>query len=84
MTDLDAAVEHLRRGDWEAAHRIVQEDDSALSCWAHGIVHLLEGDEGNAGYWYRRAGRVLPPPGPDRSAVELQALAAAVAQGGAE
>jgi hypothetical protein len=25
-----------------------------LSCWAHGIVHMLEGDTSNARYWYRR------------------------------
>ena len=60
MTELIRAIEHLERGDWEAAHGIVQEDESPLSCWAHGIVHLMEGDVGNAGYWYRRAGRALP------------------------
>ena len=38
----------------------MQEDESKLGCWAHGIVHLLEGDFGNARYWYRRAGRTFP------------------------
>ena len=60
--DLRQAVALLARGDWQAAHAIVQEDeDSRLSCWAHGIVHLMEGDVPNARYWYRRAGRALPP-----------------------
>ena len=42
------------------AHPIVQNDSSDIGCWAHGIVHLLEGDVGNARYWYRRAGRPFP------------------------
>lgn len=78
MTDLETAVTLLRRGDWEAAHRIVQQDESPLSCWAHGIVHLMEGDEANAGYWYRRAGRALPAPDRGRIDTELRALADAV------
>ncbi len=58
--DLRQAVALLARGDWQAAHLIVQEDEeSRLACWAHGIVHLMEGDVANAGYWYRVAGRVL-------------------------
>ena len=58
--DLRIAVRLLREGDWRAAHEIVQNDEeSRLSCWAHGIVHLMEGDVANARYWYRSAGRVL-------------------------
>jgi len=56
--DLRRAVQLLENGDWQAAHAIVQEDeDSRLFCWAHGIVHLMEGDHSNARYWYRKAGR---------------------------
>ncbi len=57
---LAKAVAHLEAGDWQAAHAIVQKDASVLGCWAHGIVHLLEGDLDNAQYWYRRAHRTLP------------------------
>jgi hypothetical protein len=57
---LTRAVRHLEAGNWQAAHEIVQKDASALGCWAHGIVHLLEGDLGNAQYWYRRARRTFP------------------------
>ena len=58
---LAAALVHLERGDWRAAHEIVQKDeDSPLACWAHGIVHLMEGDVSNARYWYREAQRVFP------------------------
>ena len=58
---LDQAVELLASGNWKGAHEIVQKDeDSPLSCWAHGIVHILEGDISNARYWYRQAKRPFP------------------------
>jgi len=58
---LRSAVAHLEKGDWQAAHEIVQKDeDSPLSCWAHGIVHVMEGDLANARYWYREAKRAFP------------------------
>jgi hypothetical protein len=59
--ELSAALALLDQGDWKAAHEIVQKDEaSALSCWAHGIVHLMEGDLSNARYWYRKARRAFP------------------------
>ena len=59
-TQLRKAVAHLEAGDWQAAHEIVQKDEeSALACWAHGIVHIMEGDLPNARYWYARCGRKL-------------------------
>jgi hypothetical protein len=59
--DLGKALDLLRQGDWQAAHVIVQRDEkSPLSCWAHGIVHLMEGDVSNARYWYREAKRAFP------------------------
>ena len=57
---LNTAIRHLKKGDWEKAHEIVQNDASEMGCWAHGIVHMLEGDLGNARYWYRRAHRPFP------------------------
>ena len=72
---LSSALTHLERGDWRAAHEIVQQDeDDSLACWAHGIVHLMEGDNGNARYWYRRAGRAFPAAADP--ATEIKALAA--------
>jgi hypothetical protein len=59
--ELSKALTLLRKGDWQAAHRIVQRDEvSPLACWAHGIVHLMEGDTSNARYWYREAKREFP------------------------
>lgn len=60
-SELARAVALLEKGDWKAAHKIVQADeDSALACWAHGIVHLMEGDVSNARYWFREAKRPFP------------------------
>jgi len=73
--DLRRAVTLLERGDWKAAHEIVQADeDSAAACWAHGIVHLMEGDLPNARYWYGKAGRPFSEDVP----AEIAALSASL------
>ena len=54
---LARAVELLATGGWQQAHKIVQQEKSALAAWLHGIVHTLEGDLDNARYWYRKAKR---------------------------
>jgi hypothetical protein len=52
------AVDLALAGDWEAAHRIVQErEDDGLASWIHAVVHRMEGDRVNARYWYERCGR---------------------------
>ncbi|TDH39147.1 hypothetical protein E2A64_08745 [Pseudohoeflea suaedae] len=44
--------------DWAAAHNLCQaREGQAPFDWAHAICHRIEGDDGNAAYWYRRAGR---------------------------
>ena len=75
------AVRHLEAGEWEAAHLLVQKDASEHACWAHGIVHLIEGDLDTAKYWYRRAHRLLPHG--NTVAAEIAALKAAVREDGA-
>jgi len=64
-------IDLLARGDWEAAHTIVQPDKSAEASWLHGIVHTIEGDLENAQHWYRKAKR--PFPGPDAVQAEIAA-----------
>ena len=46
-----------RRGDWDRAHALVAEHDSADAAWVHAYLHRREGDDANARYWYRRAGK---------------------------
>ena len=66
---------HDGRGDWEAAHACAQEDKSRAGSWVHAYLHRKEGVEGNAGYWYARAGRPMPG-----KTVTLAAEWAAIAQ----
>ena len=47
-------------GDWESAHRIAQNDPSENGSWVHAYLHRVEGDLGNASYWYRSAGKRMP------------------------
>jgi hypothetical protein len=57
--DLLAAIDLALAGDWEAAHRIVQQDEAdRTAAWIHAVLHKIEGDPGNARYWYARAGRL--------------------------
>ena len=81
MATLNDAINHLEAGDWEAAHAIVQSDSTENGRWAHGIVHIMEGDLRNAGYWYGRAGRPMPSSGDavseDDVAAEIAALRSA-------
>ena len=72
-------VRHLEAGEWEAAHVLAQRDATSLGYWAHGIVHLIEGDLENAKYWFRRAHRPLPHG--NTVAAEIAALKAVVRQG---
>ena len=46
------------KGDWDRAHKIVQDDNGRDAAWVHAYWHRVEGDLGNAGYWYRQAGQV--------------------------
>ncbi len=50
------AVWHAAKGNWDAAHALVQMDEGEPAHdWVHACLHRIEGDLGNAGYWYRRA-----------------------------
>ena len=42
------------KGDWKRAHESAQQDEGS---WVHAYLHRKEGDQGNAAYWYRRAGK---------------------------
>lgn len=42
---------------WARAHEIAQKIDDADAAWVHAYLHRREGDQSNAAYWYRRAGK---------------------------
>jgi hypothetical protein len=45
------------KGDWHQAPRCCQDSRDQNGAWAHAYLHRVEGDERNAGGWYRRAGK---------------------------
>jgi hypothetical protein len=74
-----AALWHESRGDWDAAHRLVEDGATADACHVHAYLHRREGDTGNAGYWYRRAVRPVATGSLD---AERQALVLRLLPGG--
>jgi hypothetical protein len=56
--DVIRGVDLALAGDWDSAHAIAQAHEGvAVADWLHAVLHRIEGDEGNARYWYRQAGR---------------------------
>ncbi len=51
------ALWHKAKGNWDEAHRLSQAQDDELGAWVHAHLHRVEGNNANADYWYRRAGR---------------------------
>jgi hypothetical protein len=45
------------KGDWTRAHDSAQQDEGMEGAWVHAYLHRKEGDQGNAAYWYSRAGK---------------------------
>jgi hypothetical protein len=71
--DLLRGIDLARAGSWDQAHEIAQRHEGdATADWLHAVLHKLEGDPGNARYWYRRCGRL------DRAGDEVAAELAAI------
>ena len=67
----------VQRGEWDRAHAIVQDGTDKASAWVHAHLHRIEGDLGNATYWYRHAGRPVAqgPLEAERTAIATNLLA---------
>ena len=53
------AVDLALAGNWDAAHKMVQQyETDATAAWIHAVLHKIEGDQDNSRYWYRRAGKL--------------------------
>ena len=74
-----AALWWAAKGDWDRAHKIVQDQSDQDSAWVHAYLHRVEGDLGNAGYWYRQAGK---PAAKDALEAEWGRISAALGGGG--
>jgi hypothetical protein len=54
------ALWHDLHGDWDTAHRIIQQLSDVHAMWIHAYLHRKEPDLSNARYWYRNAGQPFP------------------------
>jgi len=60
LSPLLLALWYDARDDWKGSHDIAQDIHSADGSWIHAYLHRKEGDQGNAAYWYRKAGKPVP------------------------
>ena len=59
---------HAKQGNWEAAHNIAQDIPSVMGSWIHALLHVIEGDQWNADYWFAKAKK------PSRGPQDVDAL----------
>lgn len=57
MQGLIQAIDLALVGQWDAAHKIVQDIEDPTAYWIHAVLHKIEGDRSNSMYWYSRAGK---------------------------
>ena len=55
-----AALWWAGKNNWDKAHGIVMDAGGKDCAWVHAYLHRVEGDLGNASYWYRQAQRPVP------------------------
>lgn len=54
------ALDYAKQGQWDKAHELIQAHSDKQSCLIHAYLHRVEGDLGNARYWYRCAREQMP------------------------
>jgi hypothetical protein len=75
--ELLRAIDLALAGQWDAAHQVVQQcEDDGTASWIHAVLHKIEGDPGNARYWYHCANRL--PHVADEPKAELAAIKAEI------
>lgn len=63
--------------EWQKAHEICQAREGTHAYdLVHALAHWIEGDTGNAAYWYRRVGEKRA----ENIAAEWQRISAALAR----
>jgi ATP/maltotriose-dependent transcriptional regulator MalT len=48
------------KGDWDKAHKVIQDVEDKNASWIHAYLHRKEGDKVNADYWYSKADKTRP------------------------
>jgi len=62
------ALWHTKKGQWDEAHSIAQDIHTSMGSWIHALLHVIEGDQWNADYWFNKAGK------PSRKPKDIEAL----------
>ncbi|HWH62721.1 MAG TPA: hypothetical protein VNS50_05585 [Ginsengibacter sp.] len=60
ISDYLKALWYDAKGDWDNAHKLIQDLEDKNAYWIHAYLHRREGDIPNADYWYTRAGKERP------------------------
>jgi len=55
LSDIHLALWYIFNDNWKMAHKTAQKLNTQTACWPHAYLHRVEGDKGNADYWYGRA-----------------------------
>ena len=67
------AMWHEARGEWDRAHELTQSQGDECCAWVHAHLHRARGEESNAAYWYRRAGKATARGSPSEEWDEIVA-----------
>ncbi len=55
LSGIHLVIWYAVKDNWDMAHNIVQDINTETAYWIHAYLHRVEGDLGNANYWYNRA-----------------------------
>ena len=55
LSGIHLALWYAAKDNWDMAHNITQDINTELASWIHAYLHRVEGDIGNADYWYNCA-----------------------------
>lgn len=61
LTPEQQVLFYIEAQQWERAHDIASDIPDPEGAWLHAHLHRIEGDHGNAAYWYHRAAQSVPP-----------------------
>ena len=60
LSEYIKALWYDANGNWDKAHKLIQDINDTNASWIHAYLHRKEGDISNADYWYSKAGKNRP------------------------
>ena len=55
LSGVHLAIWYAVKNNWDMAHSIIQNINTETAAWLHAYLRRVEGDIGNAKYWYNRS-----------------------------